>query len=165
MDVGTFKVRLAGLPFLTKSDVLAYQQMAARGADKSILLRRAYRDNQIKRGMAIAKKRKEFALILADVKLGRRNKMSLLRLVNDKTDLKRLKSRANRLVEIRKREAKTRPQQALSRFLTGLKINQADKMHSSNVWVKVKVLVSSEKMHSLYNNAWRRRVSRKSVNS
>ena len=127
MDVGTFKVRLAGLPFLTKSDVLAYQQMAARGADKSILLRRAYRDNQIKRGMAIAKKRKEFALILADVKLGRRNKMSLLRLVNDKTDLKRLKSRANRLVEIRKREAKARPQQALSRFLTGLKINQADK--------------------------------------
>jgi hypothetical protein len=30
MDVGTFKVRLAGLPFLTKSDVLAYQQMAAQ---------------------------------------------------------------------------------------------------------------------------------------
>lgn len=127
MDVGTFKVRLAGLPFLTKSDVLAYQQMVAQGADKSIILRRAYRDNQIKRGMAVGKKRKEFALILADMKLGRRNKMSLLRLINNKTDLKRLKVRANRLVEIRKKEAKSKPQQAISRFLTGLKINQADK--------------------------------------
>jgi len=127
MDVGTFKVRLAGLPFLTKSDVLAYQQMAAQGADKGRLLRQAYRDNQIKRGMAVGKKRKEFGLILADMNLGRRNKMSLLRLINDKTDLKRLKVRANRLVEIRKKEAKSKPQQALSRFLTGLKINQADK--------------------------------------
>jgi hypothetical protein len=127
MDVGTFKVRLAGLQFLTKSDVLAYQQMAAQGADMGRLLRRAYRDNQIKRRMAVGKKRKEFGLILADMKLGRRNKMSLLRLINDKTDLKRLKVRANRLVEIRKKEAKSKPQQALSRFLTGLKINQADK--------------------------------------
>jgi hypothetical protein len=127
MDVGTFKVRLAGLPFLTKSDVLAYQQMAAQGVDKGRLLRRAYRDNQIKRRMAVGKKRKEFGLILADMKLGRRNKMSLLRLINDKTDLKRLKVRANRLVEIRKKEAKSKPQQTLSRILTGLKINQADK--------------------------------------
>ena len=75
MDVGTFKVRLAGLPFLTKSDVLAYQQMAAQGVDKGRLLRRAYRDNQIKRRMAVGKKRKEFGLILADMKLGRRNKI------------------------------------------------------------------------------------------
>jgi hypothetical protein len=78
--------------------------------------------------MAVGKKRKEFGLILADVKLGRRNKMSLLRLVNDKTDLKRLKvTREQACRDTEEGKPRQGRNRALSRFLTGLKINQADK--------------------------------------
>jgi hypothetical protein len=127
MDAGAFKVTLEGLPFLTNADRLVYRERAAQGENMSTLLRYAYRASQYKRRLEIGKRRRNFAATLSDMNLGGRNKQSLLRLINDKTDLRRLRARAAKLVEIRKKQAKARPQQALSRFLTGLKINQADK--------------------------------------
>ena len=132
MDVGTFKVRLEALPFLTNADKLVYRERVARGENTSTLLRYAYRANQYKRRLEIRKKRREFAATLSNMNLDERNKNSLLRLINDKTDIMRLRRRAVKLAELRKKQARAKPQKALSQFLTGLKIDQADK----NVFIK-----------------------------
>ena len=127
MDVGTFKVRLEALPFLTNADKLVYRERASRGENTSTLLRYAYRASQYKRRLEIRKRRREFAATLSDMNLGERNKLSLLRLIDDKTDIMRLRRRAVKLVELRKKQARAKPQKALSQFLNGLTINQADK--------------------------------------
>lgn len=132
MNVGTFKVRLEALPFLTNADKLVYRERASQGENTSTLLRYAYRASQYKRGLEIRKRRREFSATLSDMNLGNRNKQSLVRIINDKTDISRLRRRAVKLVELRKKQTRAKSQKTLSRFIDGLTINQTDK----NVFIK-----------------------------
>ena len=128
MDVDTFKIRLTALPFLSKSDVASYQQRVQQGrVSPETLFREAVRVNKQRKAKEIIKKKREFRFMIADIGLEFWDRRSLTRLIDEKTVLIRLKARAEKLVKIRERESIGKRRGRLVKFLSGLKLDQADK--------------------------------------
>ena len=128
MDVDTFKIRLTALPFLSKADVASYQQRVQQGRlSPETIFREAVRVNKQRKAKEIAKKKREFRFMIADLGLGFWDRRDLYRLIDEKTVLLRLKARADKLVKIRERENIGQRRGRLSKFLAGLKINTANK--------------------------------------
>ena len=70
MDVDTFKVRLAALPFLSKSEIQSYQQRVLQGrTDPQTLYREALALHQGRRSEEIGKKRRDLERRLANLNL------------------------------------------------------------------------------------------------
>ena len=128
MDVDTFKIRLTALPFLSKADVASYQQRVQQGRlSPETIFREAVRVNKQRKDKEISKKKRQFRFMIADLGLGFWDRRDLYRLIDEKTVLLRLKARADKLVKIRERENIGQRRGRLSKFLTGLKINTANK--------------------------------------
>lgn len=128
MDVDTFKIRLTALPFLSKSDVASYQQRVQQGrVSPETLFREAVRVNKQRKAKEILKKKREFRFMIADIGLQFWDRRSLTRLIDENTVLIRLKARAEKLVKIRERESIGKRRGRLVTFLSGLKLDQADK--------------------------------------
>ena len=128
MDVDTFKIRLTALPFLSKSDVASYQQRVQQGrVSPETLFREAVRVNKQRKAKEILKKKREFRFMIADIGLEFWDRRSLTRLIDENTVLIRLKARAEKLVKIRERESIGKRRGRLVTFLSGLKLDQADK--------------------------------------
>ena len=128
MDVDTFKIRLAALPFLSKSEVQSYQQRVTQGRmSPEALYREALRVNRVRQAAEIGKKKRKFIDMIKNVSLSPRNRRKLLRLINDKANLVLLKTRAQKLSEYRKKQEKASGQAGLFKFISGLNINQSQK--------------------------------------
>ena len=128
MDVDTFKIRLTALPFLSKANVASYQQRVQQGrVSPETIFREAVRVNKQRKAREIMKKKRQFRAMIADLDLGFWDRRSLIRLIDDKTVLLRLKARADKLVKIRERENVGERRGRLTKFLSGLKLNQSNK--------------------------------------
>ena len=128
MDVDTFKIRLTALPFLSKANVASYQQRVQQGrVSPETIFREAVRVNKQRKAREIMKKKRQFRAMIADLNLGFWDRRSLIRLIDDKTVLLRLKARADKLVKIRERENVGERRGRLTKFLSGLKLNQSNK--------------------------------------
>jgi hypothetical protein len=128
MDVDTFKIRLTALPFLSKANVASYQQRVQQGrVSPETIFREAVRVNKQRKAREIMKKKRQFRAMIADLDLGFWDRRSLIRLIDDKTVLLRLKARAEKLVKIRERESVGERRGRLVKFLSGLKLNQSNK--------------------------------------
>ena len=128
MDVDTFKIRLTALPFLSKADVASYQQRVQQGRlSPETIFREAVRVNKQRKAKEIIKKKREFRFMIADIGLDFWDKRSLIRLIDENTVILRLKARADKLVKIREREDVGKRRARLTKFLTGLKLDQTDK--------------------------------------
>jgi hypothetical protein len=128
MDVDTFKIRLTALPFLSKANVASYQQRVQQGrVSPETIFREAVRVNKQRKAREIMKKKRQFRAMIADLNLGFWDRRSLIRLIDDKTVLIRLKARADKLVKIRERENVGERRGRLAKFLSGLKLNQSNK--------------------------------------
>lgn len=128
MDVDTFKIRLTALPFLSKANVASYQQRVQQGrVSPETIFREAVRVNKQRKAREIMKKKRQFRAMIADLNLGFWDRRSLIRLIDDKTVLIRLKARADKLVKIRERENVGERRGRLTKFLSGLKLNQSNK--------------------------------------
>jgi hypothetical protein len=128
MDVDTFKIRLTALPFLSKANVASYQQRVQQGrVSPETIFREAVRVNKQRKAREIMKKKRQFRAMIADLNLGFWDRRSLIRLIDDKTVLIRLKARAEKLVKIRERESVGERRGRLAKFLSGLKLNQSNK--------------------------------------
>jgi hypothetical protein len=128
MDVDTFKIRLTALPFLSKANVASYQQRVQQGrVSPETIFREAVRVNKQRKAREIMKKKRQFRAMIADLNLGFWDRRSLIRLIDDKTVLLRLKARAEKLVKIRERESVGERRGRLAKFLSGLKLNQSNK--------------------------------------
>ena len=84
-------------------------------------------NNESRREAYITSQKKRFMVKIANVKLSNQDKKELEDLVNDKTDLNKLKNRAIKLVDQRIKEKKTLTKQNLLTYLTPLKITQRNK--------------------------------------
>ena len=126
MDVDTFKLRLATLTYLNKTDVLAYQQRAAMSSNLDNLLREAISVNNARRNKVIIKKTQDFLKNIEDLGLSRRDQSSLTKRIVDTTDLKKLRLRAEKLKKARMRKISSGRQKKLYRFLSGLNIDQSN---------------------------------------
>jgi len=80
-----------------------------------------------KNRITITNRKREFMNMIANVKLSDDDKRGLQRLINSKTNLNSLKTRAIKLYEQRKKEKGSIVKQNLLSFLTPLKINQKNK--------------------------------------
>src|SRR6056300_597024 len=128
MDVDTFKIRLTALPFLSKANVASYQQRVQQGrVSPETIFREAVRVNKQRKAREIMKKKRQFRAMISDLNLGFWDRRSLIRLIDDKTVLLRLKARADKLVKIRERENVGERRGRLTKFLSGLKLNQSNK--------------------------------------
>ena len=128
MDVDTFKIRLTALPFLSKADVASYQQRVQQGRlSPETIFREAVRVNKQRKAKEIVKKKREFRFMIADIGLDFWDRRSLIRLIDENTVILRLKARADKLVKIREREDVGKRRARLTKFLTGLKLDQTDK--------------------------------------
>ena len=128
MDVDTFKIRLTALPFLSKADVASYQQRVQQGRlSPETIFREAVRVNKQRKAKEIVKKKREFRFMIADIGLDFWDRRSLIRLIDENTVIRRLKARADKLVKIREREDVGKRRARLTKFLTGLKLDQTDK--------------------------------------
>ena len=127
MDVDTFNVRLATLSYLDKADVLAYQQRAKDGEDINRLIQEATKVNDNRRNRLISKKIIEFLGLIKDLGLSNTDQSSLTKLIDDKTDLKKLQIRAQKIQNTRVRQDTSRRQQQLYQFLSRLNIDQTDR--------------------------------------
>lgn len=128
MDVDTFKIRLTALPFLSKADVASYQQRVQQGKlSPETIFREAVRVNKQRKAKEIVKKKREFRTMIADIDLDFWDRRSLIRLIDEKTVLVRLKARADKLVKIRQKEDVGKRRGRLAKFLTGLKIDRTEK--------------------------------------
>ena len=128
MNVDTFKIRLTALPFLSKADVASYQQRVQQGRlSPETILREAVRVNKQRKAKEIIKKKREFRFMIADIGLDFWDRRSLIRLIDENTVILRLKARADKLVKIREREDVGKRRARLTKFLTGLKLDQTDK--------------------------------------
>ena len=128
MDVDTFKIRLTALPFLSKADVASYQQRVQQGRlSPETIFREAVRVNKQRKAKEIVKKKREFRFMIADIGLDFWDRRSLIRLIDENTVIIRLKARADKLVKIREREDVGKRRARLTKFLTGLKLDQTDK--------------------------------------
>ena len=128
MDVDTFKIRLTALPFLSKADVASYQQRVQQGRlSPETIFREAVRVNKQRKAKEIVKKKREFRTMIADIDLDFWDRRSLIRLIDEKTVLVRLKARADKLVKIRQKEDVGKRRGRLAKFLTGLKIDRTEK--------------------------------------
>ena len=128
MDVDTFKIRLTALPFLSKADVASYQQRVQQGKlSPETIFREAVRVNKQRKAKEIVKKKREFRIMIAGIDLDFWDRRSLIRLIDEKTVLLRLKARADKLVKIREKEDVGKRRGRLAKFLTGLKIDRTEK--------------------------------------
>ena len=128
MNVDTFKIRLTALPFLSKADVASYQQRVQQGRlSPETIFREAVRVNKQRKAKEIIKKKREFRFMIADIGLDFWDRRSLIRLIDENTVILRLKARADKLVKIREREDVGKRRARLTKFLTGLKLDQTDK--------------------------------------
>ena len=128
MNVDTFKIRLTALPFLSKADVASYQQRVQQGRlSPETIFREAVRVNKQRKAKEIIKKKREFSFMIADIGLDFWDRRSLIRLIDENTVILRLKARADKLVKIREREDVGKRRARLTKFLTGLKLDQTDK--------------------------------------
>lgn len=127
MDANAFQLRLSSLPFLSKTNVASYQKRAQQGGDLTKLYREALRLHKQRRVQEIGKRKVQFQKMIANLGLSYLNRRRLMTGINNKTNLRVLLNRAKKLKEIRKKEAKSRPQKAFVKFLDTLKIDQADK--------------------------------------
>jgi hypothetical protein len=128
MNVDTFKIRLTALPFLSKADVASYQQRVQQGRlSPETIFREAVRVNKQRKAKEIVKKKREFRFMIADIGLDFWDRRSLIRLIDENTVILRLKARADKLVKIREREDVGKRRARLTKFLTGLKLDQTDK--------------------------------------
>ncbi len=121
MDVGSFKVRLATLPFLTRTNVTGFKERANQGDDLPALLEEARATNDTRRDRQKAKKQRDFETMIANVRLGTNEKQKLRNLVDANTNVRELKNKANALVNQRPRANE------LLEFLKNININQANK--------------------------------------
>ena len=128
MDVNTFKVRLAGLPFLSKSEIQSYQQRVTQGrVDPQTLYREALVVHQNRRNQEIYKKRRELERRIANLPLNENDLYNLLNIVNDKSNLDDLHDRAKKIVKLRKKKDLGKRRAKLSNNLGKIQINQSNR--------------------------------------
>ena len=128
MDVNTFKVRLAGLPFLSKSEIQSYQQRVTQGrVDPQTLYREALAVHKNRRNQEIYKKRRELERRIANLPLNEDDLYNLLNIVDDKSNLDDLHNRAKKIVELRKKKDLGKRRTKLSNDLGKIQINQSNK--------------------------------------
>ena len=128
MDVNTFKVRLAGLPFLSKSEIQSYQQRVTQGrVDPQTLYREALAVHKNRRNQEIYKKRRELERRIANLPLNTNDLYNLLNIVDDKSNLDDLHNRAKKIVELRKKKDLGKRRTKLSNNLGKIQINQSNK--------------------------------------
>jgi len=128
MDVNTFKVRLAGLPFLSKSEIQSYQQRVTQGrVDPQTLYREALAVHKNRRNQEIYKKRRELERRIVNLPLNENDLYNLLNIVDDKSNLDDLHNRAKKIVELRKKKDLGKRRTKLSNNLGKIQINQSNK--------------------------------------
>jgi hypothetical protein len=128
MDVDTFKVRLAALPFLSKSEIQSYQQRVLQGrTDPQTLYREALALHQGRRSEEIGKKRRDLERRLANVNLNYDDLYQLLNTVDDKSNLDELYERGQKIAAYRKKQDVGTRRAKLTKSLEGIQINQSDK--------------------------------------
>ena len=128
MDVNTFKVRLAGLPFLSKSEIQSYQQRVTQGrVDPQTLYREALAVHKNRRNQEIYKKRRELERRIANLPLNEDDLYNLLNIVDYKSNLDDLHNRAKKIVELRKKKDLGKRRAKLSNNLGKIQINQSNK--------------------------------------
>ena len=128
MNVDTFRVRLAALPFLSKSEIESYQQRVQQGrVDPQTLYREALALHQGRRSEEINKKRRDLERRLANVNLNYDDLYQLLDTVNDKSDLDELYERGQKIAAYRKKQDVGTRRAKLTKSLEGIQINQTDK--------------------------------------
>jgi len=128
MNVDTFRVRLAALPFLSKSEIESYQQRVQQGrVDPQTLYREALALHQGRRSEEIGKKRRDLERRLANVNLNYDDLYQLLDTVNDKSDLDELYERGQKIAAYRKKQDVGTRRAKLTKSLEGIQINQTDK--------------------------------------
>ena len=128
MDVNTFKVRLAGLPFLSKSEIQSYQQRVTQGrVDPQTLYREALAVHKNRRNQEIYKKRRELERRIANLPLNENDLYNLLNIVNDKSNLDDLHDRAKKIVKLRKKKDLGKRRAKLSNNLGKIQINQSNR--------------------------------------
>jgi hypothetical protein len=128
MDVDTFKLRLAGLPFLSKSEVESYQQRVTQGRmTPEAMYREALLVHRGRRSAEIGKKKREFIRRIANLPLNSNDTQSLVVSINENTNLLDLEERAKKTVEFRKGENLGKRRAKLSKTLTRIKINRSNK--------------------------------------
>ncbi|MBT7850951.1 MAG: hypothetical protein HN714_05485, partial [Formosa sp.] len=126
--VNTFKVRLAGLPFLSKSEIQSYQQRVTQGrVDPQTLYREALAVHKNRRNQEIYKKRRELERRIANLPLNTNDLYNLLNIVDDKSNLDDLHNRAKKIVELRKKKDLGKRRTKLSNNLGKIQINQSNK--------------------------------------
>lgn len=128
MNVDTFRVRLAALPFLSKSEIESYQQRVQQGrVDPQTLYREALALHQGRRSEEIEKKRRNLERRLANVNLNYDDLYQLLDTVNDKSNLDELYERGQKIAAYRKKQDVGTRRARLTKSLEGIQINQTDK--------------------------------------
>jgi hypothetical protein len=128
MNVDTFRVRLAALPFLSKSEIESYQQRVQRGrVDPQTLYREALALHKGRRSEEIEKKRRDLERRLANVNLNYEDLYQLLDTVNDKSNLDELYDRGQKIAAYRKKQDVGTRRARLTKSLEGIQINQTDK--------------------------------------
>src|SRR5210317_204990 len=128
MNVDTFRVRLAALPFLSKSEIESYQQRVQQGrVDPQTLYREALALHQGRRSEEINKKRRDLERRLANVNLNYEDLYQLLDTVNDKSNLDELYDRGQKIAAYRKKQDVGTRRARLTKSLEGIQINQTDK--------------------------------------
>lgn len=128
MDVNTFKVRLAGLPFLSKSEIQSYQQRVTQGrVDPQTLYREALAVHKNRRNQEIYKKRRELERRIANLPLNENDLYNLLNIVDDKSNLDDLHDRAKKIVKLRKKKDLGKRRAKLSNNLGKIQINQSNR--------------------------------------
>jgi hypothetical protein len=128
MNVDTFRVRLAALPFLSKSEIESYQQRVQQGrVDPQTLYREALALHQGRRSEEINKKRRDLERRLANVNLNYDDLYQLLDTVNDKSNLDELYERGQKIAAYRKKQDVGTRRAKLTKSLAGIQINQTDK--------------------------------------
>ena len=128
MNVDTFRVRLAALPFLSKSEIESYQQRVQQGrVDPQTLYREALALHQGRRSEEINKKRRDLERRLANVNLNYDDLYQLLDTVNDKSNLDELYERGQKIATYRKKQDVGTRRARLTKSLEGIQINQTDK--------------------------------------
>jgi len=128
MNVDTFRVRLAALPFLSKSEIESYQQRVQQGrVDPQTLYREALALHQGRRSEEINKKRRDLERRLANVNLNYDDLYQLLNTVDDKSNLDELYERGQKIAAYRKKQNVGTRRAKLTKSLEGIQINQTDK--------------------------------------
>jgi hypothetical protein len=129
MDVNTFKVRLAGLPFLSKSEIQSYQQRVTQGRiDPQTLYREALAVHKNRRNQEIYKKRRELERRIVNLPLSENNLYNLLNIVDDQSNLDDLHDRAKKIVELRKKKDLGQRRAKLANNLGKIQINQSNRV-------------------------------------